>query len=120
MKKLIQLALILIIKITTHAQTPSTITLKDSAHIFGKDVISTGDFVFNASFTPDGKTVFFSKSTNNFGYIGIFYSVNNGSGWTAPKPVDFTGVYRDTDPFVPADGKRLYFALDRPLDGQPF
>ncbi len=121
MKKLVfLLPFILLTNLTAHAQTPTTIALKDSARIFGKDVISTGDFVFNASFIPDGKTVFFSKSTVNFGYIGIFYSVNNGSGWSAPKPVDFTGVYRDTDPFVSADGKRLYFASDRPLDGQPF
>jgi Tol biopolymer transport system component len=37
-----------------------------------------------------------------------------------PRPVNFTGIYRDTDPFVAADGKRLYFASDRPIDGKPF
>jgi len=119
-KPALLLSFILLAQIATRAQTPATITLKDSARIFGKDVISTGDFVFNASFTADGKTVYFSKSTVNFGYIGIFYSVDNGSGWSKPRPVDFTGVYRDTDPFVSADGNRLYFASDRPLDGQPF
>ncbi|MEP6613531.1 MAG: hypothetical protein ABJA76_16635, partial [Mucilaginibacter sp.] len=70
MKKPFLLLALVLTNIITHAQTPSSITLKDSARIFGKDVISTGDFVFNASFTPDGNTVFFSKSTINFGYIG--------------------------------------------------
>jgi Tol biopolymer transport system component len=102
------------------AQPATTAQLADSARIFGKGVISNGDFVFNASFTPDNKTVFFSKATLNWGYIAIFSSVWNGSSWAEPKAVSFTGVYRDTDPFVSADGKRLYFSSDRPAGGKPF
>jgi len=120
MKKILFVGCLLLTFITTYAQDVKTVTLKDSARIFGQDNISTGDFVFNTSFTPDSKTLYFSKSTINFGYIAIFYAVNNGSGWSEPKAVNFTGIYRDTDPFVSADGKRLYFASDRPLDGKPF
>jgi len=94
--------------------------LADTARIFGNDIISTGDFEFNASFTPDGKTVFFSKATINFAYIAIFYSRLQGTKWSAPAAVSFTGVYRDTDPFVSADGKRLYFSSDRPVNGKPY
>jgi Tol biopolymer transport system component len=119
MKRIIFI-LLLLTYITTYAQDVKTVTLRDSARIFGKGVISTGDFVFNASFTPAGTTVYFSKSAVNFGYIVIFSSTKQASGWTSPKPVSFTGVYRDTDPFVSADGKRLYFASDRPFKGAPF
>jgi Tol biopolymer transport system component len=64
--------------------------------------------------------MFFSKATIDWGYIAIFYSVKKGSGWTSPEAVNFTGTYHDTDPLVSADGKRLYFGSDRPLDGQPY
>ncbi|MCR8559185.1 hypothetical protein KXD93_16125 [Mucilaginibacter sp. BJC16-A38] len=120
MNRILFIGCILLTYVTTYAQDVKTAILKDSARIFGKDVISKGDFVFNASFTPGNKTVYFSKATINFGYIAIFYSVNSGSGWSEPGAVDFTGTYRDTDPFVSADSKRLYFASDRPLDGKPF
>lgn len=117
-----------------YSQDAGMIYLKDTAHLFGSGSISNGDFVFNATFTPDGNTVFFTKATINWNYIAIFYStrvdggatrVDHGAartsgGWTSPQPVPFTGVYRDTDPFVQADGKRLYFTSDRPEKGASF
>ena len=120
MKRILFIGYLLLTYLTTYAQGIKTIMLKDSARIFGRGVISTGDFVFNASFTPAGTTVYFSKSAINFGYIAIFSSTLAGNEWTSPKPVSFTGTYRDTDPFVSADGKRLYFASDRPFNGAPF
>jgi Tol biopolymer transport system component len=94
--------------------------LADSSRIFGENVVSTGDFEFNASFTPDGNTLYFSRATANFGYIVIYRSTRRNANWCTPAPVSFTGVYRDTDPFVSADGKRLYFSSDRPAHGEPF
>jgi len=102
------------------AQVQAVVRLSDSARLFGRDVISTGDFEFNASFTPDGNTMYFSRATINFGYIAIFYSTYNGRNWSTPETVPFTGVYRDTDPFVSADGMRLYFDSDRPIKGMPY
>jgi hypothetical protein len=112
----------------TSAQVPAAIRgggiptahLADTPRLFAKDVISTGDFTFNTSFTPDGRTVFFSKATINWGYIAIYASTREHGNWSKPEPVAFTGVYRDTDPFVSADGKRLYFSSDRPLEGKPY
>jgi Tol biopolymer transport system component len=120
MKKIFVTLCLFIVFIVGYAQVSPAIQLGDSARIFGKDVISTGDFVFNPSFTPDNKTVFFSKATVNFGYIAIFYATKKGTSWTTPQAVSFTGIYRDSDPFVSADGKRLYFSSDRPVNGKPF
>ena len=138
----------LLLSAAGYSQDAGMIYLKDTAHLFGPGSISTGDFVFNATFTPDGNTVFFTKATVNWNYIVIFYSTRaergttrvdggttqadagstrvdrgaarTGGGWTPPCPVPFTGVYRDTDPFVQADGKRLYFTSDRPEKGGSF
>jgi len=101
-------------------QEVPAIRLRDSARMFGPGRISTGDFVFNTSFSPDGNTVYFSKAAINWVYIAIFYSTKRDGQWTVPQPVPFTGVYRDTDPCVSADGKRLYFCSDRPAGGRPF
>ena len=60
---------LLLTYLINYAQVQTTVNLRDSARIFGKDVISTGDFVFNASFTPHGSTVYFSKYSVTFGYI---------------------------------------------------
>lgn len=35
--------------------------------------------------------------------------------WSAPVLVNFTGKYRDIEPFLSADGLRLYFSSNRPL-----
>ncbi|MDO3643929.1 hypothetical protein [Mucilaginibacter sp. L3T2-6] len=117
MKGLLTIACILISSIAVSGQT---IALKDSARLLGEGKISAGDFVFNTSFTRDGNTVFFSKATVNWNYIAIFYAERTVSGWSDPEPVNFTGTFRDTDPFVSADGKRLYFASDRPVGGADF
>ncbi|MHA4811886.1 hypothetical protein ACX0G9_27570 [Flavitalea flava] len=111
---------LVIITAGLQAQVSPTIQLNDSASLFGPGRISTGEFEFNTSFSPDNKTVYFSRATVNFGYIAIFSSTLKGSVWTVPEAVSFTGVYRDTDPFVSADGKRLYFSSDRPVKGKPF
>ncbi len=83
--------------------------------IFGPGTISTGDFEFNTTFTPDSQTVFFTRATVDFSHIAIFSAKRLGNGWTAAAPVIFSGCFRDTDPFVSPDGKKLYFCSDRPV-----
>src|SRR5882757_10661825 len=117
---LIVISFMLCFHLPGRSQDFTTIKLKDSARIFGKGSISDGDFIFNASFTTDGNTCFFTKATINWNYLAIFYSTRKNGEWAIPQPVPFTGVYRDTDPFVRADGKRLYFASDRPDKGETF
>jgi Tol biopolymer transport system component len=105
---------------TSFSQVSPAIKLSDTARVFGQGVISKGDFVYGGTFTPDNKTVFFNVSTMGFAYNSIFYSTRKKDKWSKPKAVKFTGIYRDTDPFISVDGRRLYFASDRPLDGEPF
>jgi Tol biopolymer transport system component len=120
MKKIFLLASLIITFSAAYCQISPEIQLVDSARIFGKNVISNGDFEFSTTFTPDSKTVYFSRASINFQYMAIFYSIRNGSEWGNPKTVSFTENYRDTDPFVSADGRRLYFISDRPVNGKPY
>jgi len=120
MKKITSVLVLTLFKIMAFSQVSPVVQLSDTARVFGPAVISKGDFVYGGTFTPDNKTVFFNISTIGFAYNAIFYSTKKGETWSTPRAVNFTGIYRDTDPFISADGKRLYFASDRPVDGKPF
>ena len=90
------------------------------AELFGDGVVSTADFETHPAFTPDGKTLYFVKSTPQFTDWKIWVTERNAGGtWSPPKMAPFSGTYRDADPYVTADGKRLYFISDRPVDGKP-
>lgn len=85
--------------------------------LFAAGVISTGDFDSHPAFTPDGRTLYFIKSTAAFDYWTIVVSRYRDGRWTEPEVAPFSGRYRDADPFITADGSKLYFISDRPTPG---
>ena len=86
--------------------------------IFGKGVISTGDFDSHPAFTPDGKTLYFLRSTPNFNFWTILISRFERGTWSMPEVAPFSGLYSDADPFVTSDGTRFYFISNRPVTGK--
>ena len=89
----------------------------DSAIVFGEGVITTNDDEFGGTFTPDGKTCFFSKSVLQF-YIDVicFSEFKNGK-WQTPHVALFSGQYRDFDPVLSPDGNKMVFTSNRPVNG---
>jgi Tol biopolymer transport system component len=85
--------------------------------LFGEGVVSTPDYDLNSAFTPDGRTVFFTKSTANLGFWTIVVSHFRDGAWTKPEVAPFSGQHSDADPFVSPDGKRLFFISRRPVPG---
>lgn len=85
--------------------------------LFAPDVISTAEFESDASFTPDGRTVYFVRSDTRQGHWTILESRLVDGHWNTPSVPAFSGKYRDSDPFVTADGEHLYFISDRPVNG---
>lgn len=85
--------------------------------IFGEGVISTRDHEASVTFTPDGKTVYFVKSTPDLSLRVILVSNFNGDRWSTPEVASFSGQHTDTDPFLSPDGKKLYFVSRRPVAG---
>jgi Tol biopolymer transport system component len=93
----------------------------DEPRIFAEGVISTADYEGNATFTPDGKTFYFTKRT--VGYNAYLWAICvshfvNGR-WGAPEVAAFSGQHRDSDPFISPAGKQLFFISDRPANGGP-
>jgi Tol biopolymer transport system component len=89
--------------------------------MFAPDVVSTELMETTAAFTPDMKTVYFTRSDNRFTDNTIMYSEFRGGKWSQPEIASFSGVWRDSEPHVAPDGKRIFFVSNRPANegGQP-
>ena len=86
--------------------------------VFGDGVISTGDFDSHPAFMPDGKTLYFLRSTPNFNFWTIVVAHFERGIWSTPEVAPFSGQYSDADPFITPDGSRLYFISNRPVAGK--
>jgi len=88
------------------------------AAVFADGLISTGDFESHPAFTPDGRTLYFLRSTPNFSLWTILVSRFEKGKWTTPETAPFSGQYSDADPFITSDGSRFYFISRRPVAGK--
>jgi Tol biopolymer transport system component len=87
------------------------------AQIFALGIVSTGD-VFASTFTPDGRTVAFTKFSPPRPMTLMTSSFRDGH-WTTAEILPFSGTYRDLDPAFSPDGSRLYFSSARPTGPSP-
>lgn len=82
---------------------------------FAPGIISTHYDEGATSFTPDGKTVYFT--------MGVFSTVCrskfSGGKWGRPEVASFSGRWPDQDAFLSPDGKRLFYSSNRPIPGAP-
>ncbi|HLL81204.1 MAG TPA: hypothetical protein VK420_01080 [Longimicrobium sp.] len=91
-----------------------------AAAVFAPGVISDGREQWRITFTPDGKTAYFAASDFFFPFTRratIYESHLERGEWTTPVVASFSGRYSDIDPFIAANGQRLYFSSIRPVDG---
>ncbi len=84
------------------------------SQLFAPGIVSTSAMETSSSFTPDGKTVYFTRSDVAFSDNTIMFSTIKNGQWANPEVASFSGVWRDSEPFVARDGKRLYFVSNRP------
>ncbi|HEX2836277.1 MAG TPA: hypothetical protein VHW00_24950 [Thermoanaerobaculia bacterium] len=87
------------------------------AQLFGISSPKTNEL--NAAFTPDGRTVYFTRTSTQ--KIGVIYASRllAGKRWSTPGQASFSGRFSDFDPFVTPDGSRLFFISNRPHSGTP-
>lgn len=96
-----------------------SIMVTGKAELVGPGVISTELPEFATTTTPDGNTLFFNRASPDRSKLTIMMSSRTGGPWTHAIPAPFSGQYRDVDPFMTPDGRRLYFSSDRPRTGHP-
>jgi Tol biopolymer transport system component len=85
-----------------------------TAITFLKGIASSDSLDFNAMFSPDGRSFFFSRLTN--GKTHIFVSAFDGKNWGSPTMTSFSEPeFSEADPFITPDGT-LYYISDRKRD----
>ena len=82
--------------------------------IFAEGVINTSADEYNPTFTPDGKTVYFTRRIDRKGNEMIMFSRLENGKWTPPQTAEFSGKFYDKEPMLSPDGKRIFFASTRP------
>lgn len=92
--------------------------LVDQPILFAEGIITTNGDEFGGTFTPDGTTVFFSKSVLRFYLDIICYSQFKDGQWQMPEVAPFSGTYRDFDPVLSPDGNKMVFTSNRPINGE--
>jgi Tol biopolymer transport system component len=77
-------------------------------------VVSTALPEFAITIAPDGRELYFDRASADRSSLTIMMTEKTTAGWSAPRVAPFSGTYRDVDPFISPDGRRLYFSSDRP------
>lgn len=110
MKAFIFTAVFCLLAISAFAQIPLP-----QATLFAPNIVSSEFMETTATFTPDGKKVYFTRSDILFNDNTIMESSLKNGRWTEPKVAEFSGVWRDSEPFVSPDGEKLFFVSNRPV-----
>lgn len=83
--------------------------------IFAPGVISGPADDTSATFSADGRTVYFTRGNSDD--YDILTAHFDGSRWSQPVIASFSGHWRDLEPAMAPDGSYLVFASSRPVDG---
>lgn len=86
--------------------------------LFAPDFLSTDLCERDITFSPDGREIYYSiQGGNTFAdwFSVIVCTRQEGGRWTPPRLAPFSGRYTDLEPCLAPDGRRLYFASNRPL-----
>ncbi|MFC2151983.1 TolB family protein [Bacteroidota bacterium] len=130
MKNLFFLAIILFAACTNQSTQESPFTElvgeylgqvqpKDSALLFAPGIVSTGMADRDIAIYPDGSEIYFCKNIGNFKFSTLFYVKLVNGIWTKPQIVEFATDpnYIFIEPHISPDGKKLYFASNKPIEG---
>ncbi len=82
---------------------------------FLEDIILTPD-AFNLTFTPDGRTLYFSRANVDYSRADIWYAALGEEGWSEPRKAPFSSESADFDAFITSDGSKFFFVSNRSLD----
>jgi Tol biopolymer transport system component len=85
----------------------------DSVRVLAPNIISTDQFEYNGTFSPDGSEFYYTVNLPNRGQI-VFLNLQEDNDWSEPKFAEFSSKYSEVDSIFSPDGMRLYFTSSRP------
>jgi WD40-like Beta Propeller Repeat len=94
-------------------QSPVSAAALISPEIFAPGIISGPANDGSPTFSPDGDTLFFTRSSAHWSII--LESHRQADRWSEPKVASFSGEWSDSSPALSPDGSYLVFVSVRPL-----
>jgi hypothetical protein len=89
-----------------------------SPEIFAGNIVSTSFSERDFALSPDGTEIFYTLQSAQGVFQTILYmKKDRGGKWTKPEVAPFAGKFTDLEPAFSADGKKLFFSSNRPLNG---
>ena len=80
--------------------------------LFAPGIISTNNTEWTLTFTPDGNEAYYTiQGLNNYNHLVCVKSINGH--WQKPELASFANPDHNADPFISADGKKLFFWSNR-------
>src|SRR5688572_3577266 len=86
--------------------------------LFLRDEVSTRYNERDMAISPDGSEMFYTLSGNQNSFSVILHKRKLGNAWSTPTVASFSGRYVDLEPAFSADGKRIFFSSNRPVEGE--
>ncbi|UAM99062.1 hypothetical protein K8354_04355 [Polaribacter litorisediminis] len=114
--------ILILIFFSCSKETPSNLTLLDAniptdvPQLFAKGIVSTNNYEFAITFTPEMDELFFTRrKPEEDNKIYTMKLVDDK--WSNPKPAFFTATEGwDFEPHINPKGDKLYFGSTRPLN----
>ncbi len=89
-----------------------------SPEIVATNIISTGLSERDFTLSPDGTEILYTLQSPQGMFQTILQMKKQANGsWSKPEVAPFAGKYSDLEPAFTADGKKLFFASNRPVSG---
>jgi Tol biopolymer transport system component len=91
---------------------------QDTPTLVLPQIVSSEFPEFASTITPDGKTIFFNRTSGDRRKMYLMQTSRRGKNWqTATFPSFTDTAFREIDPYITPDGKRVLFSSQRPTEG---
>ena len=84
----------------------------DAPEVFAPGVVSGPAHDSAAAFSPDGREVYFTRSSSSVSTLLVSHRL--ARGWSEPEIAPFSGEWLDMEPAFSPDGRFLVYASNRP------
>jgi hypothetical protein len=82
--------------------------------LFAPAIISDGFSNRDFTISPDGNEIFYTIQQRDF-VSTIMYAHKKDGKWSEPDVASFSGIYNDLEATFTANGKKIFFSSNRPL-----